>query len=51
MMAVALHLRDAAQVYCVSRVGQVFGTQDGGRSWSEHLLPETCQDVFCLAAG
>jgi photosystem II stability/assembly factor-like uncharacterized protein len=51
MMAVALHPRDADRVYCVSRVGQVFGTRDRGRNWSEHLLPETCQDVFCLAAG
>src|SRR2546429_203180 len=31
MMAVALHPRDREQVYCVSRQGQVFGTQDGGR--------------------
>lgn len=51
MMAVALHPGDPDQVYCVSRVGQVFGTADGGRSWSEFLLPDTCKDVFCLAAG
>src|SRR5216117_2221109 len=29
MMAVSLHPRDREQVYCVSRQGQVFGTQDG----------------------
>ena len=51
MMAVALHPRDAEQVYCVSRVGQVFGTRDGGKNWGEFLLPETCQDLFCLAVG
>lgn len=51
MMAVALHPGDANQVYCVSRVGQVFGTHDAGKNWEEFLLPETCQDVFCLAAG
>ncbi len=51
MMAVALHPRDADQVYCVSRVGQVFGTSDGGKSWGEFLLPPTCLDVFCLAVG
>ena len=28
MMAVALHPRDADRVYCVSRTGQVFGTED-----------------------
>jgi photosystem II stability/assembly factor-like uncharacterized protein len=51
MMAVALHPTDPAQVYCVSRVGQVFGTSDGGKTWQEFMLPDTCQDVFCLAVG
>ncbi len=51
MMAVALHPRDADRVYCVSRVGQVFGTSDGGKSWEEYLLPDRCQDLFCLAVG
>jgi hypothetical protein len=50
-MAVALHPRDANPVYCVSRAGQVFGTRTGGKRWAEHLLPDICQDVFCLAAG
>jgi photosystem II stability/assembly factor-like uncharacterized protein len=51
MTAVALHSTDADRVYCVSRVGQVFGTRDGGKTWEEFLLPETCQDLFCLAMG
>jgi photosystem II stability/assembly factor-like uncharacterized protein len=51
MMAVAPHPEDPDQVYCVSRVGQVFGTSDGGKYWAEFPLPETCKDVFCLAAG
>jgi len=51
MMAVALHPRDADQVYCVSRTGQVFGTQDGGRTWREDpLLPEV-KDVYAIACG
>jgi photosystem II stability/assembly factor-like uncharacterized protein len=50
MMAVALHPRDADQVYCVSRCGQVFGTEDGGRSWREHRVPEV-QDVYALACA
>src|SRR6476646_10750072 len=40
MMGVAVHPRDPNQVYGASRFGQVFGTQDGGRSWSESRLPE-----------
>ena len=51
MMAVALHPRDAAQVHCTSRTGQVFGTQDGGQTWSEHRLPEGVKDVYALACG
>jgi photosystem II stability/assembly factor-like uncharacterized protein len=51
MMAVALHPRDADQVYCVSRTGQVFGTQDGGRSWREDRLPDGVSDVYALACG
>ncbi|HEX7787231.1 MAG TPA: hypothetical protein VF653_13510 [Methylomirabilota bacterium] len=51
MMAVALHPRDADSVYCVSRTGQVFGTQDGGRSWTEDRLPEGVSDVYALACG
>jgi photosystem II stability/assembly factor-like uncharacterized protein len=49
MMAVALHPRDRAQVYCVSRQGQVFGTQDGGRTWSEDQLPAGVQDAYAVA--
>ncbi len=51
MMAVALHPRDAERVYCVSRTGQVFGTQDGGRSWREDRLPDGVGDVYAVACG
>lgn len=51
MMAVALHPRDANQVYCTTRGGQVFGTQDGGTTWSEYQLPDKIQDVYAVACG
>ena len=51
MMAVALHRRDPEQVYCVSRSGQVFGTQDGGRTWAEERLPDGVQDLYAVACG
>jgi len=51
MMAVAVHPRDPNQVYGVSRFGQVFATQDGGRSWSESRLPEGVRDVYAVACG
>ena len=51
MMAVALHQRDPAQVYGVSRSGQVFGTGDGGRTWDERRLPAGVQDVYAIACA
>jgi photosystem II stability/assembly factor-like uncharacterized protein len=51
MMAVALHPRDPDQVYCVSRTGQVFGTQDDGRTWHEDRLPDGVQDVYAVACA
>jgi photosystem II stability/assembly factor-like uncharacterized protein len=51
MMGVAVHPRDPNQVYGVSRFGQVFGTQDGGRSWNESRLPEGVRDVYAVACG
>jgi photosystem II stability/assembly factor-like uncharacterized protein len=51
MMALATNRRDPDQVYCVSRCGQVFGTQDGGKTWSESPLPEGIQDVYAVACA
>ena len=51
MMAVALHPKDADQVYCASRSGQVFGTRDGGRTWQEQRLPEGVRDVYAIACA
>lgn len=51
MMSVALHPHDPAQVYCASRAGQVFGTRDGGRTWSESQLPDGVDDVYAIACG
>jgi photosystem II stability/assembly factor-like uncharacterized protein len=51
MMGVIPHPKDPNQVYAISRVGQVFGTQDGGKTWSESRLPEGVRDCYCIAAG
>lgn len=51
MMALALHPRDPDQVCCVSRCGQVFGTQDGGRTWGESRLPDGVTDVYAIACA
>ncbi|MBM3342419.1 MAG: hypothetical protein FJY56_09970 [Betaproteobacteria bacterium] len=39
MMAVTVSHADPKRVYCVSRCGQVFGTEDEGASWREYPLP------------
>jgi len=51
MMAVSAHPRDPARVYCVSRCGQVFGTEDAGASWREYPLPAGVKDVYTVAAA
>lgn len=51
MMAVGLHPRDPDTVFCASRSGQVFGTLDGGRTWSQSRLPEGARDVYTVACG
>jgi photosystem II stability/assembly factor-like uncharacterized protein len=51
MMAVALHPRDADQLHCAARTGQVFATADGGRTWQEHRLPAGVHDVYAVACG
>ena len=51
MMGVALHPKDPDQVYCVSRCGQVFGTQDGGVKWQEYPLPEGTADAYTVACA
>ena len=51
MMAVATHPRDAKQIYCATRRGEVFGTQDGGKSWQSYKLPDGVADCYALASA
>ena len=51
MMGLALHPRDPERAYCVSRTGQVFGTEDGGRGWREDRLPAGVLDVYAIACA
>ena len=51
MMGVVPHPKYANQVYAISRSGQVFGTQDGGKSWNESRLPEGVKDCYAIACG
>jgi photosystem II stability/assembly factor-like uncharacterized protein len=49
VMAVCVHPTDPARVYCVTRAGQVIGTEDGAVSWSDHRLPPGVHDVYAVA--
>jgi photosystem II stability/assembly factor-like uncharacterized protein len=51
MMGLALDPRDPDRAYCVSRTGQVFGTEDGGRAWREDRLPAGVLDVYAIACA
>jgi len=51
LMSVSLHHADPKQVYTAARYGEVFGTQDGGESWSETPLPKGVQHIYALACG
>jgi len=49
LMAVSAHPGNPASVYCATRGGQVFGTEDAGGSWREYRLPEGVDDVYAIA--
>jgi hypothetical protein len=38
-------------MYAASNGGEVFGSQDGGHSWSAHPLPQGAAQVYSLACG
>lgn len=45
VMTVTVSPNDPDRVFCAARLGQVFGTEDGGATWTELPLPEGVQDV------
>jgi photosystem II stability/assembly factor-like uncharacterized protein len=49
MMSVSQAASDPKRIYCASRCGQVFGTEDGAESWREYRLPPSVQDVYAVA--
>lgn len=48
---VAVNRQDPAQVYFCTRRGQVFGTHDGGASWTADAVPETAANVIAVACA
>ena len=50
LMIIAEGAASADRVYCATRKGQVFGTEDGGKRWREYQLPDGIEGVYALAA-
>lgn len=51
MMAVAVSRQDPRCVYGINSIGQVFGTPDGGVTWTETPLPLGLRNVYAVACG
>jgi photosystem II stability/assembly factor-like uncharacterized protein len=47
LMIIAASAQTPERVYCAARRGQVFGTEDGGRSWQTYPLP--AEGVYALS--
>jgi len=51
VMAVGLHDKRPELVYMAVRKGEIFGTQDAGRTWNAYPLPNGCDGTYCIACG
>jgi photosystem II stability/assembly factor-like uncharacterized protein len=48
LMTVNASARSAGRVFCATRRGQVFGTEDGGASWVQWPLPAGVEGVYAV---
>ena len=51
VMSVALDPRDPARIALAARYGEVFATEDDGKTWHDMPLPAGVKDIYCLAVG
>ena len=52
IMSIGLHANDPKQVYIGARYdGEVFGTQDAGKTWQAMPLPGEVQHIYSVACG
>jgi photosystem II stability/assembly factor-like uncharacterized protein len=49
LMAVSVNPNDPASIWCVTRGGQVIGTEDSGTTWSDYALPDGVHDAYTVA--
>ena len=52
IMSIALHNSDPNQAYLAARYnGEIYGTKDGGSTWSNYSLPDQVKDIYTLACS
>ena len=51
MFGVAVNRANPSQMYCCTLGGEVFGSQDGGASWSSHPLPDGVRSTRAIVCG
>lgn len=51
LMIIAPSESNPDRVWCAARKGQVFGTEDGGKTWQQHRLPGGVEGVYALATA
>ncbi len=51
MFGIAFDQGQANRMYCATNGGEVFGSQDSGKTWKSHPLPEGATQVYSLACG
>ncbi len=51
LMIISESAANPDRVYCATRKGQVFGTEDGGKRWREYRLPDGVEGVYALVAA
>jgi photosystem II stability/assembly factor-like uncharacterized protein len=52
IMSIGLHRSDPDQVYIGARYnGEIFGTEDGGKTWKDLSIPGPVKDIYSIACG
>ncbi len=52
IMSLCISERDPNEVYIGARYeGEVFGTRDGGRTWTPTPIPGPVKDIYCVTCG
>jgi photosystem II stability/assembly factor-like uncharacterized protein len=49
--SIGQHRKRSEILFFAARKGQVFGTEDAGRTWRAYPLPSGCEGVYALACG